>query len=65
MHKTHYYRGHTICPRCEVDCNHAQQAHLRWSIDLRSSPDPVAEYSHGYATLADCKRAIDEIEDRD
>lgn len=65
MHKTHCYRNHIICPRCEVDCNHAQNAFLRWSIDLRDADDTMAEYSHGYATLADCRRAIDEIEDRD
>ena len=65
MHKTHCYRNHIICPRCKVDCNHTQKAFLRWSIDLRDADDTMAEYSHGYATLADCRRAIDEIEDRD
>lgn len=61
--KSHTYRNHRIVRRFEVDPNWAQNEHLKWSIDLHDADRESAWYSHGYATLAHAKSAIDELLD--
>jgi hypothetical protein len=42
-----------------VDQNWETDSHRRWSIDRNDMNSRYADYSHGYAMLAECREAID------
>lgn len=54
MTKSHTYRNYRI-----VRCSEVLSGGRGWSIDMQGEDSNCAEYSHGYATLAEAKDRID------